>query len=135
MVDYKALRDFIFLLCLVFLYWLLSQVFVVNGRNERVIKNHVVVCADIVDAKFIKLLPYFRLKYSYKGKTYYDLRPARHYSFMRYKTGIRNLLLVIEKEDPENYRVLDDLTDFAFFRITEEDTIHISCNWLPTTTN
>src|SRR5450631_2979173 len=98
---------------------------VIRGHYTRkIIANHGVVCGDITDMRSGKGTNVL-YEFSYNGKKYNENVSCPAMTLAAFKEGKRRLLVVFEKDDPTNNRILADVDDFARYMITESDTLNV----------
>ncbi|MEP6747511.1 MAG: hypothetical protein ABJB86_07280 [Bacteroidota bacterium] len=126
MVNYQ--RNVIFLLIGIIAFVIFYNTVILGHSNGKIIPNHTVVCGDITDMRTGKGTNVI-YEFSFDGKKYKDnvLCPAM--TMAAFKQGKRKLLIVFEKGNPGNNRILADVDDFARYMITENDTLNVPCDW------
>ena len=94
--------------------------------SDKLRTNHILVCGNIIGM------------YTGKGSNvvYEFFLDSNRYEFNKscpnktydnYKMGIKRILLVVEKEHPDNNVILDKSEDYQKFDIKDEDTLNLKC--------
>jgi hypothetical protein len=106
---------------------ILTILYINTARKDSLIqKSHFVVCAEITDMRFGKGTNII-YQFKYSNKVYHHNQSASEQIIRNYKKGKKGILVVFQKENPNNARILYDENTFIKFNIHEADTVGINC--------
>lgn len=98
-----------------------------NRDNKRIKANHEVICATILSINFSNQNWHIEFEYNYKGKTIETNNFTNMNVKTRFNLGVNHIWIVVEKNKPYNYKLLQSKEDFVDMNITSEDTVGKSC--------
>ena len=124
-MNIKDARNKFFLLAVILLGVIFLSIRSFNYKG-KLIKNHIVVCGDIVDMRTGKGTNVI-YRFSVNGKTYEFNKPSPKTTFANYEKGISKIYIAVEKGDPNNNQILAEDTDFKDLTIVEKDTANLIC--------
>ncbi len=97
-----------------------------NGLNDKIRKNHLVVCGTILDLRYGKgLNVVYQFYYNNKRYEFNETCPPK--TSENFKNGVSKILIALENMNPNNNVILSDEDEFKKFEIIEKDTLNIRC--------
>ena len=130
-VNYEDARWKLIFLSAVFVAYILYSAWATKF-SQKIRFNHIVVCGTILEIKEgwhqgrdIE----FEFVLNNKKHTYTTICPDETYK--NYYNLKNNILVVIEKGNPDNNAILDESDDYKRYGITMEDTLNIKCQYVP----
>lgn len=133
MTDFKKLNAWqgwpVILIAVAIAYaWIYHNVKVVP-RIVRIQENHVVVCAGIINYRETLKTSEMDFSFTYNGHEYnFTKNNTSKLTLRAWKDGKAWVLIVLEKDHPDNWRMLEEYEDFEYYGIKDADTAGILCN-------
>ena len=98
-------------------------------KNVKVQVNHDVVCGQII--KYIHSYKFSEMtfKFQYQAKQFtFNMTPTASV-IKKYSENKGNILIVVEKDNPLNWRILGEWDNFTFYNIERKDTVGLPCDF------
>jgi len=103
---------------------------VIVPKNIRIQNNHLVICADILKYEQSYKVRDMTFRFSYNGREFvFTNQNTSRFVVQGYKNGKTNVMIVFEKDNPNNWRMLGDDEDFTYYNIKSEDTLGLKCSF------
>ena len=127
MDKYVYYRNSIFLIVLFGVVIITYNLTIGEINDKKIIENHLLACGHIVRMRAGKGVNVI-YEFFVNGKRFEENVSSPVGTYNSYKNGNSKILIVFQKDDPENNRILSGDDDFARFRISKQDTVNIHCN-------
>jgi hypothetical protein len=97
-----------------------------NVLNEKIRKNHIVVCGTVLNLRYGKgLNVVYQFYYNNKRFEFNETCPPKISE--DFKNSVSKILIVLENKNPNNNVILSDEDDYKKFEIIDKDTLKIRC--------
>ena len=126
-MDNNYSKGAFFLIIAIVLFMVVYNSTIGKSYTKKLVANHVVICGSITQmlgGKSISVV----YEFYYKGKRYEYTKGSPKKTYDDYKNGKASILIIFQKDNPDNNRILSKEDDFMTYEITEQDTLNVSCN-------
>ncbi len=96
-------------------------------KDKRIKNNHIVVCGTILSSSYSKG-NYITVEYFFNDKVFKKLSDCTVTTKNDFEQGRKRLLIALENNFPDNYKILENAIDLENFSISNIDTLGVLCN-------
>ena len=95
----------------------------------KIKKEHRIICGKIISVRKDRIGFFIKYEFSIDEKNQnINSSSCLTETKNKFEGGIDNILVVFEKNNPDNNRLLENVHDFQDYRIKPKDTIGLTCN-------